>query len=782
MPKLKAIYKAVLRDIYFHKGRSFITFFALFLVIAFPIAMFSTSPSIENSIETNYEEYHLAQLDLFLGPVHEDLTDNISDTILDTIGTSPERIQARLNTNTKLNHEDTWYSVHTLGVDPNKSYDINEVEVIEGHFAMKEGEIAILDTFASHLNVSLGDSLTFNLNEKNATFSIVGLVKAINYLSYELIQEGAVYLNEADLRDLMGYPENYYNEVVIYFSENTTDDEIEESSIDVRDFLEDNHIPVYLVWHTRVVSYSAVLSDALDLTSSYLATSAILIIIIVGIVIFIITKRYAIEQRKQTGMLYSYGFSSKTIMLAFLLRTFVLSIFAIIVGSIVGWYLLKLLSSFLGDLWGLMDVTAILTAGVLIEVIVSTFVVSLLFTFLAARENVSLTPYEAIRGKAKEFSQKLNFSSMLRFPMQLKVPMRNVSRSKMRSILTVIAFSGSIMLSFSLINTQTCLSATQEDYFSKLTWDVQSVFNTPDYSDSIYEELKENEAIVTSEPFLKLNVQFFEQVEQMTNLRGFLSNSTLNEIDLQEGTGFSEDIKNEVILSQYSADNLGYTVGDNCSFWLFDRQINVTIVGLSRTMDMPIAMYIQLETLEDIFGFMPINGMLVDVQDDELDDYMDDLNENPDVQFAIKKAKFVVQIRQVIASQTVIVNIMVVLGLIVSFLSIFSTTLIIVIEREREYALQRVFGFSTWQILTQIFLELMFLVVIALGLGYLSGNYLSIYWKNLVARNFFSVDTYFIWTDYVLLFIFALGGSLFSLFPEYRSLQSQCLADGIKEE
>ncbi|WP_457916568.1 ABC transporter permease [Candidatus Lokiarchaeum ossiferum] len=779
---MKAIYKAVLRDIYFHKGRSFITFFALFLVIAFPIAMFSTSPSIENSIETNYEEYHLAQLDLFLGPVHEDLTDNISDTILDTIGTSPERIQARLNTNTKLNHEDTWYSVHTLGVDPNKSYDINEVEVIEGHFAMKEGEIAILDTFASHLNVSLGDSLTFNLNEKNATFSIVGLVKAINYLSYELIQEGAVYLNEADLRDLMGYPENYYNEVVIYFSENTTDDEIEESSIDVRDFLEDNHIPVYLVWHTRVVSYSAVLSDALSLTSSYLATSAILIIIIVGIVIFIITKRYAIEQRKQTGMLYSYGFSSKTIMLAFLLRTFILSIFAIIIGSVAGWNLLKLLSSFLGNLWGLMDVTAILTAGVLIEVIVSTFVVSLLFTFLAARENVSLTPYEAIRGKAKEFSQKLNFSSMLRFPMQLKVPMRNVSRSKMRSILTVLAFSGSIMLSFSLINTQTCLSATQEDYFSKLTWDVQSVFNTPDYSDSIYEELKENEAIVTSEPFLKLNVQFFEQVEQMTNLRGFLSNSTLNEIDLQEGTGFSEDIKNEVILSQYSADNLGYTVGDNCSFWLFDRQINVTIVGLSRTMDMPIAMYIQLETLEDIFGFMPINGMLVDVQDDELDDYMDDLNENPDVQFAIKKAKFVVQIRQVIASQTVIVNIMVVLGLIVSFLSIFSTTLIIVIEREREYALQRVFGFSTWQILTQIFLELMFLVVIALGLGYLSGNYLSIYWKNLVARNFFSVDTYFIWTDYVLLFIFALGGSLFSLFPEYRSLQSQCLAEGIKEE
>ncbi|QEE15261.1 ABC transporter permease [Promethearchaeum syntrophicum] len=779
---MKAIYKAVLRDIYFHKGRSFITFFALFLVIAFPIAMFSTGASIENSINITNEEYHLAHMDLYFGPIHEDITTNITDTIIDTLGVSPERVQAQLNTKTKIFHEETWYSVQTFGVNPNKTLEINQVKIIEGKFDLKAGEIAVMDTFATHLNISIGDSLTLNLGSRNETYSIVGFIQAINYVSYDLVQQGFIYLNEADLRDLMGFPDQYFNEVLIYLSEDITDEEVEICSINLRDYFKENHIPVYFLWHTRIVSYGAVLSDTLNLTSSYLATSATLIVIIVGIVIFIITKRYAIEQRKQTGMLYSYGFSSKTIMSAFLLRTSVLSFFAMIFGSVAGWYLLKLLTSFLGNLWGLLNVSALITAGTVSEVLLSTFGVSLLFTFLAARENVSLTPYEAIRGKIKEFSQKMNLSVMVRFPIQLKVPIRNVSRNKVRSVLTVLAFSGSIMLSFSLINTQTNLTETQEDFFSTLNWDVQTIFNTHDYSDSIYLEMKENEEIITCEPFLERNVQFFEQVEKITIFRGILSNSTLIELDLQEGPGFSDEIKDEVILSQFNADNLGYSVGDNCSFWLFDQQINVTVVGIARTMDSPLLMYIQLETLEDIFGFMPINGMLVDVEDTEINDYTNVLNENSDVQFAIKKAKFETRIRNIVASQTVIVNIMVVLGLIVSFLSIFSTTIIIVIERDREYALQRVFGFSTWQILTQIFLELSFLVLIALLLGYLTGNYLSAYWKNLIAESFFSINNYFIWTDYLVLFLFALGATIFSLYPEYQTLKKQYLAEGIKEE
>ena len=85
------------------------------------------------------------------------------------------------------------------------------MKITEGRFDLESGEIAVLDTFAAHLNISIGDSLTLNLAGINETYSIVGFIQAINFLSYDLIQQGLIFLNEADLRDLMDFPEQYFN-------------------------------------------------------------------------------------------------------------------------------------------------------------------------------------------------------------------------------------------------------------------------------------------------------------------------------------------------------------------------------------------------------------------------------------------------------------------------------------------------------------------------------------------------------------------------------------------
>lgn len=784
--QLKPVYKAVVRDIYFHKGRSLITFTALFLVIAFPIAMFSTGPSIKYSNEINNEDYHLAHLDFILGPFHEDHIHNITGIVNDTLGRLPDQIAPRLKTRTKLFYGSNFYSVDSIGVNSSENMEINQVEVREGTLELNEGEIAIISSFAEHLNVTIGDNLTLNLNERNATFEITGIIQSVEYVAYDLMQIGAVYLNETDLRNLMLIPPNYYNEILIYFQEGISNDEIKECGAEIRDYLIENHIPILLIWHTRSFSVSSTLTDVLNLTSSYLTTSAILIVIIVGIVIFIITKRYAMEQRKQTGMLYSYGFDSKTILFAFLLRTLILCILAIIFGIIGGIYLLKFLTGFLGNMWGMIHAYSYLSPLLVVEIVIITLVISLFFTYWAARENIKLTPYEAIRGKVKEFVMKRSENGTAqKLPLSLKVPFRNISRGKMRSVMTVLAFGGAIMLSFSLINTQTNLAATREDYFTKSSWDINVQFNTLTYSGEIYKNLSDSYSFAKHEPILETFVQFADRSDQIIKMRGVSSNSSLIIIDIQEGTDFSSEIKPEVIMSQFSAEKLGVSIGDNISFYFLNREINMTIVGLSRSMDFPVTMYVQLESLEEIFGFKPINAMLIDIAGDsqaEIDKITNELNNNEDVSLAVTREFDRTRIRNIIASQTIIINIMVVLGLIVSFLSIFATTYIVVIERDREYALQRVFGFSSGQILTQIFLEIFLLSVIALVIGFFAGNYLSRYWMNLVKKYFFSVDNYFIFTDYLTLFGFALATSIFSLMPEYKSLRKSNLAESIREE
>ncbi len=751
--------------------------------------MFSTGPSIENSININSEDYHLAHLDLRFTAVNDGVVSQINDTIIDTLGYSPEQISIGLVSKTKLNHGSTWYSINAISVDPNKTRSINQVELIEGTLTIRENETVILSSFAHHLNLTLGDTISLDPTDGTSgpkTYTIVGLVEAINFLSYELTQEGAIYFNEEDLRAHLNVPSSFYNNVLIYFSENVSETELSQCSENLQDMFKENNIPCYLQWQAREISFSAALTDALNLTSSYLATSALLIIIIVGIVIFIITKRYAFEQRKQTGMLYSFGFSSATIMKAFLLRTLIITVVSILTGTIAGWFFLNLLTNMLASQWGIINVFVVLSMNLVIEVISLTLVIALFFTYLAARENVLLTPYEAIRGKSKEYGKtKKLHDTLISVPYQIKMALRNISRSKTRSTFTVFAFCGSIILSFSLISAQSNIEFTQTSYYEKTNWDIKAIFRTNEYSDytsTIYDEMKTHNSIALSEAYLETFVQFSERYDMISVLHGVRSNSTLIEIDLQEGLGFTNESAPEIIMAQYCADHFGFNIGDEIGFWLFNTQINVTIVGLCRDMEMPVSIYIQLETLESDLGFLPMNGMIAVAKTDKIDELTEELNEDSKIQFAIMKSTYEQRMGRMISSQTKIVQIMVVLGLIVSFLSIFSTTIIILVEREREIALQRVFGFSTFQILEQLFSEMILLSLLALGLGYFGGNLLSQYWTNLISSTFFAIDSFFIWENYLILFGFTVLTVCLSLVPEFKSLRTQCLAEGIKEE
>ena len=81
---MQKIFKAVFRDIWHHKYRSLITFLALFAIIAFPMGMFSTSPNISTSIQTNNDEYKLSHLDLRFSNGNESLIPLINTSIYDT--------------------------------------------------------------------------------------------------------------------------------------------------------------------------------------------------------------------------------------------------------------------------------------------------------------------------------------------------------------------------------------------------------------------------------------------------------------------------------------------------------------------------------------------------------------------------------------------------------------------------------------------------------------------------------------------------------------------------
>ena len=781
---MKKIFKAVIRSIWHHHWRSLITFIAIFAVIAFPIAMFSVSPNISNTIDYSNENYKLAHLDVRFSFGNDSLVQLINESINEQLDRYPEIIESRLLGRGKAKiggNNKSWEAAQFVGIPKLANHSSNQLSIESGNTTLGDNEIFVIDSFAEAYSLSVGSNITILIGSSEVNLTIAGLVRSLEYLSYDINQECIVYLDDELLHDLLEIPQFIINSITIYFWEEISVEEITQAATKIQEVFDSEGIILLYQWLIRDVSVSAVLNNALKLASSYLNTAALIIIVIVGIVIFIITKRYALEQRKQTGTLFAFGFSPSTILRAFLLRSFLICLIAMIFGVVGGYGLLRIILKILIDQWGLISVAPSLSPTIVLAILGSSLVMTILFTYLAAKSNVNLTPYEAIRGKVKGYSGT-NLKFMSKWRNAIKYPIRNLFRNKGRSILTFFAYAGSVMLAFSLIVAQSSVFTTKDIYFSEqVGWDVKTVFY-PGFNTTTFLTLSNSSGIEEVELYLETLIQSEDDLEGLVFLRGVEANSSMVEIDIQKGNLFTNSTAQEIIMSLYVAEQLGLEVGDPFNFRFLGQEINTTIIGLNRDLELTISIYIQLEAMEEILGFSPHNGMLLKVNPNDSESVIEEFNTNPEVSFALTQGKFEERITNLITTQTIIVNVMVALGFMVSFLAIFATSFISSIEREREYALFRVFGYTSLNILGQLFIEIMILCVLSLILGLAVGNFLALYWNSIISSIFFTIDLHQTWLNYLVSSGFAILAVSISIIPAFQLIIRQNLAEQINEE
>jgi len=133
-------------------------------------------------------------------------------------------------------------------------------------------------------------------------------------------------------------------------------------------------------------------------------------------------------------------------------------------------------------------------------------------------------------------------------------------------------------------------------------------------------------------------------------------------------------------------------------------------------------------------------------------------------------------------TQLFIVKVTIILALIISFLIIFVTAFVSIIERTREIALQRTFGFQKFQIFFQLILELGFLIFLAIIFGIaLGGEGLGRMIQFFIGQFFFKLDAVYFWGDYLIILGFAAVCVILSTLPSIRMLRKQKLATAIIE-
>ncbi|MCF2143140.1 MAG: FtsX-like permease family protein [Candidatus Heimdallarchaeota archaeon] len=789
---MKQIYKTIFREFRFEKKRTFLLFLVFFVIIAFPLAMFSIEPSISSSVIESNSTYQLSYLDMgFQGDANE-----ISESInyLKSTHTNYSNLvfEIRPSCSFQLYHSKKWYYTNIIGINTSAPPKVNQISTKTDFTELRNETAFILESFARELKVKIGDSITLYTLAGVKEVTITGLVKSIEFLSYDLSLEGAIYLNYETFQDYNSWTELQFNSIAFYFPNEPPIDTIKQFAKDLKEEVDPFKAQILYEWYVREFSISTLFQDVLNLTSQVLFVMACAIILGAGIVIFLITKRHATEQRRQTGMLYAFGFQPRIILRVFMLRTLIISLISIAIGMLGAYGLLRIMVQILISRWGIPIILTKFSAIGLIVVPLLVIFSSQLFTYFACRSNVKMTPYEAIRGKS-EFKlnprRKRKTAKKSFFSIGIKYPLRNLARNRVRGALITSAFIGAIAISFALIQTQTSINSTFDNYFTdQIYWDLQLRFDGFKSVNEIQQIIEDYDFIESFEPYLHSNIQLEDNPDYGLELRGFQFNTSLYSIKLKKGSLFSNETVQEGIISSYSAKPLGLDVGDNVNFSLLGVDLQIKIVGIARDLDVPNSLLMTLPAIENNLGFPVLNYALVKLENSnslstkEVNAILLELNENSNIQYAIMKETYEEQMVHMVNTQLFIVKVTVVLSLIISFLIIFVTAFISIVERTREIALLRTFGFLKSQIFSQLFVEIGSLISIAVLVGLaVGGEGLGRMIQFLIGKLFFELDTTYFWGDYLMIIGFTAGCVLLSTLPSLNLLRKQKLATAIIE-
>jgi len=815
------VYLSTIRDIWFNKSRSIVVILALVMVVCFPIAFLNVAPNLTNVINTEQETYNLAHYNMFFDSYYDrSVADNISNYIADYLKVSKDNfiVEPKIFTDSKMRSagegsipEATWISMDLLALDDasnnqtSQGPKVSKIELTAGTLPTNDTGIVLLDSLAKSDNLHVGNVITLYQRAGDVQYRIVGLAKSIEYSSYDLSQTGVGFLSISGMERLTNKVDlaNLTNEVGIYFDINLSKDKLIQLSEYLKEKIEGDGVNIVLFWFVRETSFRKALLDALNLTSEYMAAASIFIFLVAGVVIFVVTNRYITEQKTRIGALYSFGVRRRQIMVSFFIRVLILSIIAIITGLIIAKQLLGLIIRSLVRQWGLIGYSDMVSTNSIVFTLISAAIVAYLFTFLAVINLVKLTPYEAMRGKTSELKNRgllFKFSSLLPSRI-LRSAAKNLTRNRTRTVLTVIAFTIALTFSGSLLYTNQSINHTITDFYQhRVNYDVEveigyDIIGNPNAV--VDNDIMNLPQVAHAEYFINNLVQLVNRPEILTYILGMQRNTSMYDFspsNILEGRWFKENTS-EVVISRYLQGSIGIEMNDTLSFEYFGLQFNGTVVGITNDIQFSTAFFMDLTYLNTVLkdrvfqllgqNTIVANKLLLQLNEGvSVQDFQDNLNTNyPDVSIALTSASYERRSIALSESQTAIIFLMVALGLVVGVVSVFTTLLIAVVERERELALLQVFGYRWRELLFQILLEGWIIGVISLIPTFLAARLVTEnLWITIISNNIYQVFPVYTTGISIFLIAFALVSISLSIIPAFRSATSAKMSEVIREE
>lgn len=691
----------MLRDISDHKLQFICIFLMAFITMLAYVGVGAEVTGIQTESDNFYNETNLADAWIY----SNNLDNNTLDSINSISSTKDTQRELVINTVGNLSNDPT-VTLHFL-----EKHSISQFYTVEGSdFNVEDADGIWLDKrFADAQKLDVGDKISLDFNGTTIEKTIKGLGYSSEYV-YETANQGMVSdfkLQGFAYLSYKAFPTDNIDYNVVLVKTNDSADKYQDM---INDRIADN-----FTTYVPREDQSSVLqfSQEIEQHEMFAIMFPILFVIVSILTLITTMTRIVNNQRTQIGTLKSLGFTNRSLIIHYSSFGFVLSLTGCILGSVVGYYTIPYL--FFPSMSSFYTLPSWHSGFNMSFVYVSAIVVvlSTLFGYLATRNIIKESPAQALEPKSPKVSKSLLEKTRLwsLFSFSTRWNIRDIKRSKIRSLVTVVGVIGCVVLLVSAFGMNDGMYdikhwqyGTINNYNTQLLLDDNV---TDEQIDSIVKEVNGTQ-VMTDSIEIKSG-----SVTKTTNIQVYNKTDLITPTDINMNpTQLPSD---GVSITQKTADVLGVGVGDTIQWHLYgnDTWVNSTvdkIYGDPATQGITITP----EKLED-YGYNFTPTYVVTSQDVSNDlDGVSGINTISDLESRWD---------ELTESANLMVGVLIVFALMLSFVVLYSLGVLGFTEVERDMATLKVIGFKTSKIRKLFLVQNMWLSLVGFIIGVPVGYY-----------------------------------------------------------
>jgi len=622
---------------------------------------------------------------------------------------------------------------------------LNSLEIIEGRMPAKENEIVLEKNIKNDFHYELGSTLKIpNSVFKDQTFTIVGYVKSPLYFSdfrgTTSVGNGELNYYSYVMKEAFLLP--YYTSIQIrldtsYQTNSTEYIAFVDETIDrVKSIKKNDASTWYFFTREDNLAYSSFI-QATESLANLGSVFPLLFFFIAVLISLISMTRMVMEDRGEIGTLKALGFSSKQIMMRYILY----AILATSIGGVLGaWFGFAFLPNIVWSIYkALFDVPNFVSVWNMnyfgIGMVVSIFCI-VGATVISSIHVLREKPSELMRPLAPPLGKKIfleHFSFWKRFKFSDKITLRNIFRYKKRVLVTIIGIMGSTALILIGFGVKDSVYNLVDSHFYKI-FVYDAMIRLTDGGDfQNVETLLEGNNDITS--IVSVNNQYMDlynesHLKRQVNLivpetkENLTYAIQLNDVDHKKKKIILED--GAIALSEKLAQLLGVKVG---SFVEFIRNGSYEKLKVSHIVENYFQdyAYMSRETYETYFGDFMANTIFIRQSESYSNDFDKVIQQNANVSNVVRKKSTSKLMEDVLDSLNSVIFVLLFSSAVLSFVILYNISTIHISERKREISTLKVLGYYDREVDAYITKENYIITGIGILLGLVLGFYFSHY-------------------------------------------------------